>query len=229
MSALFLYMQVIQFLDEAEVKKIRKILSKCTWQDGKKSALGAAAKIKSNRQIFAGAEPKFQPAVSLLEQKFLDNKYRNHFFVKAIVGLRANAYSSNDSYGWHVDMAHMSQHRTDMSFTIFLEDKANYEGGELDIQYEGFRATIKGKPGEMVTYPTGVLHRVRPVTSGERLCIVGWIESLIPSAEDRALCHDMGRCNVAARASLDSGKPISQEQADLVNQTFYKLIRHLTP
>ena len=44
---------------------------------------------------------------------------------------------------------------------------------------------VKGNAGQVVVYPTGLLHRVTPVTSGRRVCFIGWIKSNVPVQEDR--------------------------------------------
>ena len=55
-------------------------------------------------------------------------------FTKAIKGMR---------YGCHVDNAFMSSGRADLSFTLFLNEKKDYEGGELII--ENINSTEKFK------------------------------------------------------------------------------------
>jgi PKHD-type hydroxylase len=50
---------------------------------------------------------------------------------------------------------------------------------------------IKLQPGSAVVYPTTSLHRVAPVTSGERLVVVGWVRSLIRRADQREVLFDL--------------------------------------
>ena len=42
--------------------------------------------------------------------------------------------SKGMKYGRHIDNAFMSSGRADLSFTIFLSEKSQYEGGELLIE-----------------------------------------------------------------------------------------------
>ena len=44
-----------------------------------------------------------------------------------------------------------------------------------------------------VLYPTGQLHRVKPVTSGERLAAVGWLQSMVSRADEREVIFDLQR------------------------------------
>jgi PKHD-type hydroxylase len=61
---------------------------------------------------------------------------------------------------------------------------------------------VKPAAGTAVLYSTGALHRVEPVTSGERLACVGWIQSLVPQAEHRELLFDLAR----VRGALGEGE-----------------------
>lgn len=151
--------------------------------DGKASAIGVAADLKSNRQ--RGLD---DPVVKRLFENiwglFLTNgTLKNLFFAKNLVAPRVVAYSEGDHYDQHVDAAYMDGHRTDLSFTLALSD--GYEGGQLELNYGDFTKKVTLSFGQMVVYPTGVLHRVLPVTRGRRLVAVGWIESMIPREEDR--------------------------------------------
>jgi|TARA_Y100000289_G_C3927755_1_gene154515 PKHD-type hydroxylase len=65
----------------------------------------------------------------------------------------------------------------DYSTSIVLND--DFEGGELQLRVAGEVKNYKFKPGEAVTYPTGMDHCVRPVTKGERKAIVIWTKSSV--------------------------------------------------
>jgi PKHD-type hydroxylase len=72
------------------------------------------------------------------------------------------------------------QLRSDLSCTIFLNDPRSYEGGELVLHAGTLPVVIKGAPGEAFVYPSTFLHEVRPVTAGQRLVSITFIESLVP-------------------------------------------------
>lgn len=221
-------MQVFKIFTEEELTLVKKTLKKLHWEDGKKSAHGHAKEIKSNKQAFPKGK-EFEPILQLLTQKFYRGALKNIAFAKSLVGVRANSYSTGETYGWHVDFAHMAQKRTDMSFTIAISDKSEYEGGELEMEDVGRKASVKLEAGQMVLYPTGILHRVKPVTSGTRLCIVGWVESLIPSEEHRTLLVNFNRSLQAVRAKQEKGEFLEREEVDKLNQVYFQTMRTLTP
>jgi PKHD-type hydroxylase len=50
---------------------------------------------------------------------------------------------------------------------------------------------ISGKPGSAVFYPSTTIHEVTPVTSGERLVMITFIESQIPDQMQRELLYTL--------------------------------------
>jgi PKHD-type hydroxylase len=64
------------------------------------------------------------------------------------------------------------------------------------------------------------LHRVRPVESGERLAVVGWVQSLVRDPGMRELLHDLS----TARELL-VGKEGVERSLELVNKCYSNLLR----
>ena len=113
-------------------------------------------------------------------------------------------YRGGMTYGTHVDDPVMNGNRTDLSFTLSLSEADSYTGGELVMEDTLEDRAIKLHAGDMVLYPTSSLHRVEPVTDGERMAVVGWITSWVRDPARREILHDL---DVAARAiHEDHGK-----------------------
>ena len=110
---------------------------------------------------------------------------------KTILGPLFSRYQPGHAYGAHVDDALMGGIRSDVSFTLFLSDPASYGGGELVIDSTAGEEAFKLAPGSVITYPATTLHRVAPVTSGERLAAAGWVRSFIRDADRRELLFDL--------------------------------------
>ena len=51
--------------------------------------------------------------------------------------------------------------------------------------------TFKLGAGSVITYPATTLHRVAPVTRGQRLAAVGWVRSYVRDAARRELLFDL--------------------------------------
>lgn len=82
----------------------------------------------------------------------------------------------NGHYTWHIDTSarYNGGHVRKLSFSLGLSHRHAYEGGVLEIKYgcKPFQYQI-GK-GDMVVFPSFLLHRVTPVTKGVRKTLVGW-------------------------------------------------------
>lgn len=72
--------------------------------------------------------------------------------------------------------------RTDISCMLFLSNPASYDGGEQLVKFDA---------GDLVMYPDNSVHRVEPVTCGERLACFFWIENMVRLDAQRQLLHDM--------------------------------------
>tara|TARA_R110000803_G_scaffold120590_1_gene188628 strand:+ start:54 stop:626 length:573 start_codon:yes stop_codon:yes gene_type:complete len=86
-------------------------------------------------------------------------------------------YSKNsDGLDWHMDLGDGVKHnRRKISFSLFLNDSDEFEGGDLEIN-TGWGSEIMTKSkGSIVFFPSYLLHRVTPITKGIRKVIVGFI------------------------------------------------------
>ncbi|MGB4247705.1 MAG: Fe2+-dependent dioxygenase [Pseudohongiellaceae bacterium] len=160
--------------------------------DGRASAGWHARERKHNLQARAGKQ------VTALLQK-VEAALLGHELVaaaarpKTMVRLQFSRYDTGMHYGTHVDDALMDGQRTDLSFTVFLTPPADYEGGSLVIDEPAAERAFRLDSGAMLLYPSTTLHRVEPVTQGQRLVIVGWIHSYLRSAETREILFDLER------------------------------------
>jgi PKHD-type hydroxylase len=79
-------------------------------------------------------------------------------------------------YDWHVDMGNSSNSSPrKLSLVMQLSDPDEYEGGELQLMSSADPMTIEKKKGFIVVFPSYMLHKVTPVTSGTRKSLVIWI------------------------------------------------------
>ena len=80
-------------------------------------------------------------------------------------------------YDWHIDYGIKTPQQPlsrKLSFSLGISDKDDYEGGELLTKINHKEQSIKLDKGEIVIFPSWMLHKVTPVTKGKRKVIVGW-------------------------------------------------------
>ncbi|NDB60853.1 2OG-Fe(II) oxygenase [bacterium] len=62
-----------------------------------------------------------------------------------------------------------------LSMVVQLTDPDEYEGGELELCLGGEPFVVPREQGTLITFPSYVLHRVKPTTKGTRHSLVGWV------------------------------------------------------
>lgn len=197
---------IADVLTPEDVAKVLAGLEAAPLVDGKKTAGVEAKKVKANRQADA-ADPKVQALMkfvrSAIERAPIFQLYARPAKMTPVM---FNLYGQGETYGLHIDETLMgsgvNRIRTDYSFTLFLSDPATYEGGELVVSGTDGDRSVKPKAGSMVIYSTGDLHKVNPVTRGERRAAVGWVQSLVRRPDEREVLFDLGRL----RAVLPEGE-----------------------
>ena len=81
----------------------------------------------------------------------------------------------NGHYDWHVDVGpgHASKRKISMSIMLSPDDK--YTGGDLELNDHGVMRKALREQGSINMFPSYMLHRVTPVTAGDRWVLVVWI------------------------------------------------------
>ena len=213
-----------QLLNPKEIKLLKEnlFLKDLPWEDGKKTAGNHAAKVKDNLQLDRSSEISKKYG-ELIEKKILNNVLIKSFALpKRIHGTMFTKSLQGMKYGRHIDNAFMSTGRADLSFTIFLNEKDKYSGGELLIEGLNSEDKFKLDSGGIIIYPSTYLHSVQEVNSGERIVVVGWIESYIKSIEEREYLFDL---DAGARTLL--AKHGRSDELDLIFKSYSNLLRTL--
>lgn len=196
---------IADVLAPEDLAKVREVLDKAPFVDGKKTAGIDAKKVKANRQADASDE-KVKALMTFVRQALERNAVFQIYARPAKMSpVMFNLYGQGETYGLHVDETIMTVNqqrlRSDFSFTLFLSDPESYDGGELVVVGTEGDRQVKPKAGSMVIYSTGALHKVNPVTRGERRAAVGWVQSMIRRPDEREVLFDLGR----VRATMPEG------------------------
>lgn len=167
-------------IPEARVDEIVAFLSTAKWEDGHATTEDYKTQVKHNKEL------RGLPVLKELQQTIWKNeKFLLYAHPKSGVSLRFNKYETGGFYGKHADAPVMGNPpiRSDLSLTLFLSDPKDYDGGELVIEGEHY----KGPKGSVLVYPSYFVHEVLPVTRGERIAAVAWVQSMIRDESMRKL------------------------------------------
>lgn len=210
-------------LTSEELGLIIDRLKNAEFVDGKLTAGWYAQQVKNNAQLKNNAAPT-QELRNLVNQALKRNSlFQIAARPKAIRPIMFSRYQGGMYYGTHIDNAIMGDEelmRSDLSLTLFLSDPATYTGGELVIESAQGEQAFKLDAGSMVVYPTTTLHRVEPVTEGERLAAVTWVQSLVRDAHNREILFDLD--TVRDTLFQKSGKTA---EFDLLSKSIANLLR----
>ncbi|MES1146848.1 MAG: Fe2+-dependent dioxygenase, partial [Solimonas sp.] len=186
-------LQIPQILSVEQVAHMRRLLATADWVDGRVTAGRQSALVKDNLQL-----PEGHPVAVELGDAILAALQNSALFASASLPLRIfpplfNRYSGGQTFGNHVDNAVRQiggtplRIRTDLSATLFLADPHEYDGGELVVEDTYGVHAIKLPAGHLALYPSSSLHRVEPVTRGERLAAFFWVQSMVRGDAERTI------------------------------------------
>jgi len=206
-------LEIEKLLDSGEVLHIRQQLATAAWRDGGATAGSRSVAVKQNLQLDRGDALAVE-----LGQAVLARLGRHPLFISASLAEKIwppvfNLYRDGGHYGAHSDAALMRlpeaalTMRSDISFTLFLSDPHEYDGGELLIEAQFGAQPVKLAAGDMVLYPSSSLHQVAPVTRGERICGIGWIQSAVADDRAREMLFDLDQSIQALSARHAADDP----------------------
>ncbi len=190
------------------------------WRSGEETAGWHARGVKTNQQLDPSGALQGRLS-SVVSQALLGNAlFQAAALPERLHGLLFSRSRTGQGYGRHVDNAYMAGGRSDLSFTLFLSEPAAYDGGELVLEHPAGEDALRLPAGHAIVYPSTLLHRVEPVSRGERLVAVGWVQSRIRSAERRELLFELDTVRRSLFQSEGKG-----ERFDLLCRCYSNLLR----
>jgi PKHD-type hydroxylase len=210
-------------LNAAQLDKIRESLAEARFVDGRLTAGRAAARVKSNEEL--EPDPRIHQRITRIAMSALGHHadFRNAALPHRMADFIVARYQPGMTYGDHVDDPIMGsagpRFRSDVSMTLFLSPPESYDGGELVIRSAFGDRQVKLAAGDAVVYPSSSVHQVAPVTRGERLVILTWMQSYVRDAAQRELLFELNRARehlLAQDPDADTTKHVDRSYANLL-------------
>lgn len=217
-------LQIPGVLTQEQLSTVRKLLANAPFVDGRLSAGSAAKRVKNNEEL-----DKDALQLEHLNNIVMGGLVQHPLYRGAALPLRVAApyyarYTPGRAYGEHVDDPIMGMagelYRSDIAITVFLNEPEKYAGGELVIHTTFGTSEVKLPAGDAIMYPASSLHQVAPVTQGERLVAVTWLQSLVRDPARRELLYQLHQ----ARDTLLRTSPDAPATAQ-VNTAYVNLVR----
>jgi PKHD-type hydroxylase len=212
--------RILPILNPQEVDECRKIAAAAPFVHGRITNPHNTA--KDNEQLHE--QQAYQRSSQMLLQAFgRSAEFAEFAFPVLIAPPLITRYKPGMKYGAHADAAFLQMPgqtiRSDLSCTIFLNEPDSYEGGALHIRLGDAGIRFKLKPGEAIVYPSDTSHEVEPVTKGERLVAITFIQSRVPDPFRRNLLFNLNE--VAALEGLNM-EPQNYSRLQLVQQNLLR-------
>lgn len=218
---------VKQLLKPEELQQIDFLLQQIPFEDGRNTATGAAKEVKRNMQATREENQNKRHIQQIVFNAVATSPLiQAAIMPKNILPPIISKYQDSMEYGWHTDSPVMTIDytiRVDLSMTLFLSDPESYKGGELVIHTPSGYVPYKLNKGDAIIYPTTRLHCVNPVTEGERIACVTWMQSLIKDTEKRELLFQLKTIQEAI-----ASKDLKSTENLMLLQVFSNLMRMWT-
>jgi PKHD-type hydroxylase len=192
-------LHVPHVLSKSQVSAFRARLASADWSDGRITAGHQSALAKHNLQLRETHPIARELGATVLEALNQSSLFFSAALPRHVFPPLFNCYRVGNGFGDHVDNAirydrttqAASPLRTDLSITLFLSSPDEYDGGELVIENPDGTHRVKLPAGDLVLYPSTSIHRVEPITRGERLASFFWVQSMLRDAGERRLLFDL--------------------------------------
>lgn len=200
-----MFLQIENFLTADEVQSVREIARQAKFIEGRRSN---PHNLTKDSLIVDPNDPVGQKASQIaLAALQRSEEARNFVFPQRVAVPTLCRYAAGMKYGPHIDAAYLplgpQPLRSDVSCTMWISNPADYEGGELVSHLGSEIVRIKGNAGSVVFYPSTTVHQVVPVSSGERLVIITFIESQIPDQLQRDMLYALGEVRALEALKMD--------------------------
>lgn len=200
-----MFLHIENFLSAQDVESLRAIAQQAKFVDGR---LTNPHNVTKNNTIADANDPFAQQASQIALNALQRNERARDFVLPQRVAVPTLCrYAAGMNYGPHVDTAFLpggqQPMRCDVSCTMFVSDPASYEGGELTIFMGAEAVRVKGSAGHAIFYASTHIHQVAPVTAGERLVVITFIESQIADPMKRDLLYTLGEVRALEGLKMD--------------------------
>ncbi len=214
-------------LSAEEVAHFRARLADANWTDGAPTAGTRSVAVKQNLQLDRQDDTARELGAQILRRLGHHPIFISASLAETIWPPVFNLYQDGGHYGTHSDAALMRLPevnltlRSDLSATLFLSQPDDYDGGELVIEQAFGAQAVKLAAGDMVLYPSSSLHQVTPVTRGQRICAITWIQSAVADGAAREILFDLDQ----SVQSLSAGRAKDDPDIDRLIHVYHNLVR----
>jgi PKHD-type hydroxylase len=191
-----MFLLIDEFLTQDELQRLRSMAEQAQFTDGIGTADDMPDQHKHNLQYVPDGE-NLRTITQLVSNGIgRSTAVQDGALIRQMMPPMMSKYTDGMEYKSHLDTPFMHCNgplRADLSMTLFLSDPETYDGGELVLETEFGECKIKQPAGGAVFYSTRLYHHVTPITRGERVAVVTWMQSHIGDPAKRKVIGELWR------------------------------------
>lgn len=191
-----MFLSIPEFLTEKETQQLRAIADAAEFTDGSTTTGGMPSEHKRNLQYIPKGEQLRVVSQSIWSAVGRSSAVQDGALIRRMMPPMISKYTEGMEYKSHLDSVYMDYKgplRVDLSMTLFLSDPDTYDGGALVLETEYGNHEVKLPAGGAVIYSTRLYHHVSPITRGERVAVVTWMQSHIGDPGKRRILGELWR------------------------------------
>jgi len=189
-----MFLSIPEFLTDQELQVLRAMTARVQFTDGSATTGGMPDEHKHNLQYVPQGEDLRTVNQLISNGVGRSRAVQDGALIRRMMPPMISKYTEGMEYKSHLDtpfMQHNGPLRADLSMTRFLSDPESYDGGALVLETEFGNHEVKLPAGGAVIYSTRLYHHVAPVTRGERIAVVTWMQSHIGDPAKRKVIGEL--------------------------------------
>ncbi len=191
-----MFITIPDFLNAEELQHLLAMTERIRFTDGTATADELPEDHKRNLQYVPQGEDLRTLTKLISNGVGRSREVQDGALIKRMMPPMISKYTEGMEYKSHLDspfMQHNGPLRTDLSMTLFVSDPDTYDGGALVLETDFGDHEVKLPAGGAVFYSTRLYHHVSPVTRGERIAVVTWMQSHIGDPARRKVIGQLWR------------------------------------
>lgn len=117
-----------------------------------------------------------------------NKKYFNFNLFAGVSQVDLLRYEGGGKYDWHQDVNwNRTEHHRKITMIIQLSDSEDYDGGGLEFKDKDVDLSEFRRKGSALLFPSTLVHRIVPLTSGKRQSVVAWVNGSIFTDKQKAV------------------------------------------
>lgn len=160
-----------------EVDNIIELSKNFSFETGKLANLDQRDEVRKSQIKWLPYDKRTEWIIDKLTHQITEANQIWKFEISSILdNIQYTEYNGDGGhYDWHLDIGPNNISHRKISVVVQLSDPNDYEGGKLQLKNGYGELDVPLGKGNVIIFPSFLLHRVTPLTAGNRKSLVLWV------------------------------------------------------